>query len=66
MSGEWFTSKLAAATLIPVVYPHVSAHAQQELFVIYTKVSNDDIPLVRKTAAIVLNDMVKLMPKVPE
>jgi len=29
-------------------------------------VSQDDIPQVRKVAAIVLNDMIKLIPKTPE
>jgi hypothetical protein len=32
----------------------------------FIKVSEDSIPQVRKTAAIVLNDMIKLIPKVPE
>lgn len=66
MSGDWFTSKLSATHLIPVVYSDVSPSAQQELMVIFTKVANDEIPQVRKTAAIVLNEMAKLMPKVPE
>jgi hypothetical protein len=29
-------------------------------------VSAEDVPQVRKVAAIVLNDMIKLIPKVPE
>ena len=32
----------------------------------FIQASQDDIPQVRKVAAIVLNDMIKLMPKVPE
>lgn len=32
----------------------------------YIQVSSDDIPQVRKVSAIVLNDMIKLIPKVPE
>lgn len=32
----------------------------------FIQVSQDDIPQVRKVAATVLNDMIKLMPKVPE
>ncbi len=32
----------------------------------YIQVSQDEIPQVRKVAAIVLNDMIKLIPKVPE
>jgi hypothetical protein len=33
---------------------------------LFTAVSQDDIPQVRKVAAIVLNDMIKLIPKAPE
>lgn len=32
----------------------------------YIQVSQDDIPQVRKVAAITLNEMIKLIPKVPE
>ncbi len=32
----------------------------------YILASKEDIPQVRKVAAIVLNDMIKLIPKVPE
>jgi len=32
----------------------------------FIQVSQDDIPQVRKVAAIALNDMIKLIPKVPE
>jgi len=32
----------------------------------FIQASQDDIPQVRKVSAIVLNDMIKLMPKVPE
>jgi hypothetical protein len=33
---------------------------------LYIQASQDDIPQVRKVAAIVLNDMIKLIPKVSE
>lgn len=32
----------------------------------YIQVSQEDVPQVRKVAAIALNDMIKLIPKVPE
>ena len=32
----------------------------------FTAVSAEEIPSVRKVAAIALNDMIKLIPKVPE
>jgi hypothetical protein len=33
---------------------------------LFSAVSQDDIPQVRKVAAIALNDMIKLIPKTPE
>jgi hypothetical protein len=33
---------------------------------LFIQVSQDEVPQVRKVAAIALNDMIKLMPKVPE
>jgi hypothetical protein len=33
---------------------------------LYVQASSDDIPLVRKISAIVLNELIKLMPKFPE
>lgn len=36
------------------------------MFRLFIQASADDIPQVRKVAAIVLNDLIKLMPKFPE
>lgn len=66
MNGEWYTSKLSATQLIPSCYPIMSPNNQTELLNMFARVSVDEIPQVRKTAAIVLNDMIKLIPKVPE
>ncbi len=66
MANEGFISKFSATLLIPSIYPNLSSSSQQELMAMYTQVSKDEIPLVRKQAAIVLNDMIKLIPKVPE
>lgn len=44
MNGDWFTSKLSAATLIPSVFLHVSSANQQELMNMFQKVSVDEIP----------------------
>jgi hypothetical protein len=40
--------------------------SQQELLQMFIQVSQDEIPQVRKVAAITLNDMIKMVPKVPE
>eukprot|EP00347_Sterkiella_histriomuscorum_P020919 403335954 len=66
MNGESYTSKFAGTHLIPTVYSQVSPQTQQELMGLFSTVSQDDIPQVRKVAAIVLNEMIKLIPKTPE
>jgi len=66
MSGENFTSKFTGTQLIPHLFQHVSSQNQAELMTLFTNASKDEVPQVRKTAATVLNDMIKLVPKVPE
>ena len=66
INGDCFTTKFAAVQLFPCVYTHVSAANQQELMKMYDVLSKDETPQVRKQAAIVLNDMIKLIPKVSE
>ena len=66
MNGECFTSKFAAVQLFPVVFPSVTPASQQEIMTMYNQISHDETPQVRKQAAIVLNDMIKLIPKVSE
>lgn len=66
MNGESFTSKFAAVQLFPCIYPNVSAANQQEIMQLYTQISQDETPQVRKQAAIVLNEMIELIPKVSE
>ena len=66
MNGECYTSKFAAVQLFPCVYSHVSAVSQQEIMTMYNSISQDETPQVRKQAAIVLNEMIKLIPKVSE
>lgn len=66
MHGENYQSKFAATSLIPLVYAQLSPGSQQELLAMFIQVSQDDIPQVRKVAAIALNELIKLIPKVPE
>jgi serine/threonine-protein phosphatase 2A regulatory subunit A len=44
----------------------VGADRQQEIMTMYKQISADETPQVRKQAAIVLNEMIKLIPKVSE
>ena len=66
MNGETYTSKLAAMELFPVIYPHLSASHQRDIINLFMQTSQDEIPQVRKCASFVLNDMIKLIPHVPE
>lgn len=64
MQGE--SSKFTAVHLVPVVYTSFSAQNQQELIEILGKVASDSVPQMRKQSHLVLNEMIKLCPKVPE
>jgi xanthosine utilization system XapX-like protein len=66
MTSEGYTSKFAGIQLIPTMFGQVSTAHQQELMTLYIAAAQDDIPSVRKVSAIVLNDMIKLVPKAPE
>ena len=65
MNGD-FTSKIAAISLFPHVYASFRVSSQQEIMNMYNAAAVDDIPQIRKQAAIVLNEMIKLIPKVNE
>ena len=66
MAADYYTTKLAAIQLVPVVYAHFSAPSQTELMEIFNLASKDEMPQVRKAASIALNEMIKLIPKVSE
>lgn len=50
--GDWFTSKVSAAKILPAIYPNVSSTRQKDLFKLYAPLCIDSIPQVRKAAAI--------------
>jgi len=66
VSEDFHTSKGAAASLIPTVYPLVSQNYQSDLLQIYGLLCTDDVPLVRKFASMYLKDFVKLLPNANE
>ena len=65
MNGD-STSKMAAISLFPGIYPTFRIPNQQEIMTMYSAAAVDEIPQIRKQAAIVLNEMIKLIPKVSE
>ena len=64
--GDVYTTKMAAIQIVPVVYTHFQSHCQQELMEVFNSLSGDEMPQVRKQASLVLNEMIKLIPKVQE
>lgn len=66
VSGDYHTAKGSAANIIPFIYPQCSSSYQNELLQIYSLLCGDEIPLVRKFAAINLKDFVKLLPNTNE
>jgi len=66
ISGDHHTAKGSASSLIPAIYPQCSSNYQNELLQIYGLLCTDEVPLVRKFAAINLKDFVKLLPNTNE
>lgn len=66
IKGDWFTSKISAAAILPSIYPHVSSTGQKQLFKLYAPLCEDNIAQVRKAAAICLNELILFIPKAPE
>lgn len=60
------TSRFTAVNLVPVLYSQVSPPNQAELLEIFQKISSDAFAPMRKQAIIVFNNMIQLMPRVPD
>lgn len=65
-SNENNTSRHTAVHLIPTIYTSMAPQKQSELIEIFTRISQDQNPPIRKQAIIVLNKLIKLIPKVPD
>ena len=63
---ESFTSKIAAATLIPIIYSEMQSSSQRALISFYIKMAQDEIPVVRKSISKNLKYFIGLIPKAPE
>lgn len=50
-SGEWFTSRVSSCGLFHIPYPSASGTLKDELRSIYGQLCQDDMPMVRRSAA---------------
>lgn len=66
VNGDWFTSKVSATKILPLIYPNVSTSGQKDLFKYYAPLCTDSVPQVRKAAAICLNELINYIPSIPE
>lgn len=50
-AGEWFTSRTSATAMYASAYPKASPPSQEEMLKMFTKLCDDDTPMVRRAAA---------------
>ncbi|KAJ1385294.1 HEAT, type 2 [Sesbania bispinosa] len=50
-AGEWFTARVSACGLFHIVYPSAPEMSKTELRSIYSQLCQDDMPMVRRSAA---------------
>lgn len=50
-AGEWFTARVSACGLFHIAYPSAPDILKTELRSIYTQLCQDDMPMVRRSAA---------------
>lgn len=50
-AGEWFTARVSACGLFHIVYPSAPDMLKTELRSIYNQLCQDDMPMVRRSAA---------------
>ena len=60
-TNDWFTKKYAACMVLPSIYPHVDQKEQFKLLDMFMKLSEDEMPLVRKAAAAHLEKLVEIV-----
>lgn len=62
---DWFTSRITAAGLVPMVYSRISSSAgKQELKLVFVELAKDDTPMVRKSVAANMPKMVEVSEEV--
>ncbi|CEQ42176.1 SPOSA6832_03968, partial [Sporobolomyces salmonicolor] len=50
-TGEWFTSRTSATAMFAAAYPKATPAVQDEMIKMFTKLCDDDTPMVRRAAA---------------
>lgn len=50
-AGEWFTARVSACGLFHIAYPSASETLKAELRSVYSQLCQDDMPMVRRSAA---------------
>ena len=50
-AGEWFTARVSACGLFHIAYPSAPEMSKTELRSIYSQLCQDDMPMVRRSAA---------------
>jgi len=50
-AGEWFTARVSACGLFHIAYPSAPETSKTELRSIYSQLCQDDMPMVRRSAA---------------
>jgi hypothetical protein len=51
-AGEWFTARVSSCGLFHIAYPSASDQLKTELRTIYGQLCQDDMPMVRRAAAL--------------
>ena len=50
-AGEWFTARVSSCGLFHIAYPSAPETLKTELRAIYSQLCQDDMPMVRRSAA---------------
>ena len=50
-AGEWFTARVSSCGLFHIAYPSAPEALKTELRAIYSQLCQDDMPMVRRSAA---------------
>ncbi|CAI7849377.1 unnamed protein product [Closterium sp. NIES-54] len=51
-AGDWFTARVSACGLFHIAYPAATEQQRAELRTLYGQLSHDDMPMVRRSAAL--------------
>ena len=62
--AEWFSQRLAACGFAPYVYPHVSEENKSQIRSLFLSCANDELPMVKRSAAANLARLIEVVEKV--